>query len=111
MRDTVILISSQFLGKGEGELGEALLENYFTLLKQNQEKPAAVFFVNSGVLALTEQSLASLHIKELSEQEVPILACKTCVGYYDVESELVTGEISTMKHFIELSSNYRIISL
>jgi intracellular sulfur oxidation DsrE/DsrF family protein len=111
LKDTIIFVNSQFLGKGDELLGEGLLETFFTLLKQNEDLPIAAFFINSGVLALTEQSLASLHIKELSDKGVQILACKTCVDYYRIEDQLMTGSISSMKDFLELASKYRVVTL
>jgi hypothetical protein len=111
MKGTVILVTSQFLGKGDDTLGEGLLETFFTLLKQNEDLPEAVFFVNSGVFALTEHSLASVHIQEISDRGVPILACKTCVDYYEIQQQLTIGEISSMKYFVELASKFRVITL
>lgn len=111
MQDTIILINSQFLGKGDETLGEALLENFFTHLKQNKEMPRALFFINSGVFALTNQSLASLHIKELYNKGIPILACKTCVDYYGIENELTSGDISSMSELIDLAKQYKVITL
>ncbi|MCT8138994.1 DsrE family protein [Anaerobacillus sp. CMMVII] len=111
MKESVILVNSQFLGKGDDILGEGLLETFFTLLKQTNDLPEAVFFVNSGVLALTERSLASLHIKELEDKGVSILACKTCINYYEIEHQLISGQVSSMKQFIELASKFRVITL
>lgn len=111
LNNSIILVNSQFLGNGNDTLGEGLLETFFTLLKQNETLPEAIFFVNSGVYALTERSLASLHIKELSRKGVKILACKTCVDFYEIGGDLTAGEISSMKHFIELASKYNVITL
>lgn len=60
--------------------------------------------MNSGVYALTQNSLTSVHMKELEEKGVDIFACKTCVDHYEVESILAAGKISSMAHFIELVS-------
>jgi selenium metabolism protein YedF len=111
MKNKVILVSSDQLGRGNKELGENVLETYFTLLKQAPELPAAIFCMNSGVLTLTENSLVSVHLKEMEEKGVEVLACKTCVDFYDVEKQLSAGKISGMAHFIELQSKYEIITI
>lgn len=88
MKNKVIFLTTDSIGSGERELGAQLLETFATLLKQREQLPAAVFCVNRGVLALTEQSFASLHLKELEARGVPVLACGTCVDYYGIRDRL-----------------------
>lgn len=111
MVNKVVLLSTDSWGKGDEALGKTILETYFAILKQEKELPTAVFCMHRGVLALTEESLVSLHLKELQDKGVPVLACKTCVDYYGVAEKLEAGEISTMKRFIELSAQYEVITI
>ncbi|WP_040949169.1 transcriptional regulator [Gorillibacterium massiliense] len=111
MKKKVILLTNDKLGNGAPELGETLLETFFVLLKQEDELPAAVFCLNRGVFALTESSLASLHLKELNDAGVPVLACKTCIEFYDLGDKLVAGEISTMKAFVNLAAEHEVLTI
>lgn len=111
MKNKVILLASDQFGRGEPGLGETLAETFFVLLKQREEKPAAIFCVNRGVYALTDQSLVAVHLKELADSGVPVLACKTCVDFYRLEGQLYTGEISNMGHFLDLASKYEVITI
>lgn len=111
MNNKVILISSNQLGRGDEQLGENVLETFLTLLKQRDDKPYAIFLMNSGVLTATEDSFCSVHLKEMEDAGVKIYACKTCIDHYDVEAKLAAGEISGMPHFIELASKYEVITL
>ncbi|WP_442602199.1 DsrE family protein [Paenibacillus sp. KN14-4R] len=111
MKQKVILLASHTLGKGSEELGETILETFFTLLKQNDSLPAAVFCMNSGVKALTDASYASVHLKELEQRGVRIIACKTCVDFYDLGGVLTVGEIGSMSDFIQLASEYEVLTL
>lgn len=111
MRNKVVLLSSDQLGKGAAELGEGLLETFFTILKQKEELPVAIFCMNSGVFTLTDHSLVSLHLQELEEKGVDVLACKTCVDYYELNEKLVTGKISNMAQFIELASQHEVMTI
>jgi intracellular sulfur oxidation DsrE/DsrF family protein len=104
-------VSSDQLGKGDKELGEGVLETFFTLLKQREELPSAIFCMNRGVYTLTEESFVSVHIKELEGKGVNVFACKTCVDYYDVEGKIITGKISGMGHFIELAEKYEVLTI
>jgi hypothetical protein len=111
MKNKVILVSSDQLGKGDRELGENVLETFFTLLKQREDLPKAIFLMNSGVFALTDQSLTSVHLKEFEDKGVDVLACKTCVDHYEIESRMTAGKISSMAHFIELASQYEVLTI
>ena len=57
--------------------------------------------MNQGVFTLTEESFVSLQLKELEDKGVDILACKTCVDYYELGEKLTVGKISGMAQFIE----------
>jgi intracellular sulfur oxidation DsrE/DsrF family protein len=111
MKNKVILVSSDKLGEGDAGLGETVLETFFTLLKQREDLPHAIFCMNRGVFTLTDESFVSVHLKELSEKGVSIFACKTCVDHYHLEEKLTVGSISTMGHFIELSSQYEVLTI
>ena len=111
MKNKVILLASDQLGNGEKELGEGILETFFTVLKQKEELPVAVFCMNSGVFTLTEESLVSLQLADLERKGVDVLACKTCVDYYELNEKLVTGKVSGMAQFVELASEYEVITI
>lgn len=111
MKNKVILLASDQLGKGDTELGEGILETFFTILRQKEELPMAVFCMNRGVFTLTEGSFVSLQLKELEEKGVDVLACKTCVDFYELNGKLVAGVISGMARFIELAARYEVITL
>ncbi|HVI21746.1 MAG TPA: DsrE family protein [Bacillus sp. (in: firmicutes)] len=111
MKNKVILLSSDTFGKGEKDLGEGILETFFTILKQKEELPVAVFCMNRGVFTLTSSSFVSLQLSELEVKGVDILACKTCVDYYKLEGKLVAGKISGMDHFIDLATKYEVLTI
>jgi selenium metabolism protein YedF len=111
MKNKVILVSSDKLGEGDTQLGESVLETFFTILKQREELPYAVFCMNRGVFTLTDESFVSVHLKELADKGVQILACKTCVDHYELEDKLSVGTISSMGHFIELAAQYEVLTI
>ena len=111
MKNKVILLASDQLGNGEKELGEGILETFFTVLKQKEELPVAIFCMNRGVFTLTEESLVSLQLADLERKGVDVLACKTCVDYYELNEKLVTGKVSGMAQFVDLASEYEVITI
>ncbi|MDF2937229.1 MAG: transcriptional regulator [Paenibacillaceae bacterium] len=111
MRNKLILLNTDHWGSGDEALGQTLLETFFTLLKQEQDLPSAIFCMHRGVLNLAESSVISLHLKEIQDKGVPVLACKTCVDFYGIADKLYAGEISSMKRFIELSAEHEVFSV
>lgn len=111
MKNKIILVSSNTFGQGDENLGENLLETFFTILKQKEEKPKAIFFLNRGVELVTSDSFCSLHLEELEAAGVCILACTTCLNHYGLAEKQAVGTPSTMAAFVDLSSEYEVISL
>ncbi|MCP8968284.1 transcriptional regulator [Ectobacillus ponti] len=111
MKQKVVLLGSNVIGKGNEALGEVILETFFTLLKQQEQVPYAVFCMNSGVLAMTEQSLVHVHLQELERRGTRMLACKTCAEAYEVADALAVGEIGTMQDFVKLASEFEVLTI
>jgi peroxiredoxin family protein len=111
MRNEVILVSSNMLGRGNDELGETILETFFTVLEQKGDVPHAVFCMNSSVLTMTKQSLVSVHLKELEQRGTRIIACKTCADHYEVTEQLTVSEIRSMNDFVELAAAYEVLTI
>lgn len=107
----VYFIKSDILGKGEKQLGRVLIQGFFhTLLEQNP-LPHTIIFINSGVKlpTLNENVIDSLKI--LKEKGVNILACGTCLDYYNLSDKLKVGEISNMYEIVESLNRYQVISI
>ncbi|WHY87733.1 DsrE family protein [Neobacillus novalis] len=111
MKNKIILVSSNQLGRGDQVLGENILETFFTILKQKDELPVAVFCMNSGVLTMTEDSFVSVHLKELEDRGTEIFACKTCADHYGVSEKLTVGKISGMADFIDLAAKHEVLTI
>lgn len=101
MPSKTILIQSEGLGWGNDELGEILMSNFLRLLAESREKPAKLIFWNTGVRLVCEGSWALEHIKELEKQGVEILACGTCLDFFELADKLVVGRPTTMPESIQ----------
>jgi len=101
MPSKVILIQSEVLGKGDDELGMLLMSNFLRLLEESQDKPATLIFWNAGVRLVCEGSWALGHLKGLEKQGVEILACTTCLEYFELTDKLKVGKPTTMVSTIQ----------
>jgi selenium metabolism protein YedF len=111
MSSKVILIQSEGLGKGDDELGMLLMANFLRLLGESQDKPSALLFWNTGVRLVCEGSRVLEHIKKLDGQGVEILACTTCLEYFDLVDKLKVGKPTTMLKSINSMLNSDMVCL
>ncbi|RKD92299.1 DsrE family protein [Mangrovibacterium diazotrophicum] len=101
-RNTLIQITQKGMGQGDDELGLVLLKNYLTLLAEESEMPRVIAFYNGGVQLICSGSPVIEQLKVLEKKGVRLLACKTCLKYYDLLEKRETGIEGTMMDIIEL---------
>jgi len=100
-----ILIQGETLGRGNDELGQLVMSNFLSKLKESPEKPAKLVFWNTGVKLAAEGSWALTHLKKLEEQGVEILACGTCLDFFELKDKLAVGKPTNMVKSIEAMLN------
>ncbi len=112
VNDYLVFVTSHTLGDGAEELGEKLMSNYMIALSEGQNLPAHIFFMNSGVQLVQEGSKVLGALEKLAEAGVKILACGTCLDYYQLKEKLAVGEISNIYTLRDLfASASKVISL
>ena len=98
---TVLFVSSDCLGVGPAELGERLMGVFFHTLTEIARKPDVIIFINSGVKLTVGGSRAVDDLKALAVQGIDILACGTCLNYYELTAKLGVGRVSNMYDIAE----------
>jgi len=101
MAGKTILIQSETLGRGNDELGQILMSKFLGTLTENKEKPARMIFWNTGVKLVAEGSWALEHLKKLEQQGVEILACATCLDFFEITKKQKAGKPTNMIVSIE----------
>lgn len=109
----VLVVPSEFMGRGEHEeLGQILIRGFFHTLGEVEPLPDTIIFFNSGVKLVTEGSPVVEDLQGLVERGVEILACGTCLGYYELKEKIAVGEVSNMYTIAEaLLQAGRVVSL
>jgi len=110
---TVLVISSDSLGRGDEELGKSILmRSFIHTLSEVSPKPNKIIFINSGVKLVTKGSEVATDLRDLERQGVEILTCGTCLGYYELKEFVEVGQVSNMYTIAEeLLQAGKIISL
>jgi len=102
--DLVFFIDSDSLGKGSEELGGILMRAFLHTLGEAEVKPQKMILVNSGVKLACEGSPALEDLQTAASQGVEILACGTCLNYFELKEKLRTGRISNMYEILNVLS-------
>jgi len=93
---TVLLIGSDIVGRGSEELGHKLMTAFVQVLHEITPPPDTIIFMNSGVRLVVEGSQVIEDLKEMEQNGTTLLACGTCLGYYDLKDKVKVGSISNM---------------
>lgn len=101
MKNVIVLREDQ-MGGGSQELGKRLITTFLTKLWASKEKPDAVIFYNAGVKLLTAQAGALDSLKALEEYGVDLVACGTCVDFFEIKDEVQVGRVSGMEEILDI---------
>ncbi|MDI6891738.1 MAG: sulfurtransferase-like selenium metabolism protein YedF [Actinomycetota bacterium] len=95
-RETTIFINSDTIGRGDDELGAALMKSFLYALTKSEDKPNKVIFMNGGVKLVVGGSEVVDSLKELIDSGVHVLACGTCLDFFKLKDKVAVGEVSNM---------------
>lgn len=92
----VILMTKDYLGEGSEELGRNLMKTFWVCMLEADVKPSKIYFINSSVKMVVNDSVHLENIKKLAELDVEIAACGICLDFFGVKDELGVGSITNM---------------
>ena len=95
MKKTLI-VNSELMGSGSDELGRQLIGSFFRKLWAADNKPRRILFYNSAVKLLAKGSPVLEALNGLAEAGVDLIACGTCVTYFDLKENIIVGRVSDM---------------
>lgn len=104
-KNTLIQVTNNGMGQGDSSLGTTLIANYFKLLLNDNRLPKMVVFYNGGVKLLSDNSPILNTLKEMEKKGVKLIACKTCLDFFNLTSNLEVGIVGTMMDIITLQAN------
>lgn len=90
------VIAADTMGRGSEQLGWALLQTYVQTIKDVSPLPHKIVLYNSGVRLVATESGALEALRSLQAAGVEILACGTCLDFYQLKSAIQVGQISNM---------------
>ena len=99
---TAIILKGETLGQGDDVLGQQLMGSFLRKLWASREKPDFILFYNSAVRLLASGSAVLDALEGLSNAGVDLIACGTCVCFYELKDKLMAGRVSDMQEIVDL---------
>ncbi len=100
-RNTVVVLSSDMMGSGDGELGRALMKSFIYALTELDRLPDKILLYNSGVKLSVKGSDSLVDLQKLEGQGVGILNCGTCLNFFALTDQLGVGSITNMYEIVQ----------
>jgi selenium metabolism protein YedF len=97
----ILVISSDSMGRGDAELGDILMRAFFHTLGEVEPLPQTIVLFNAGVKLACEGSPVLDDLRALEDSGVEMLVCGTCLGHFELNDELVAGQVSNMYDIAE----------
>ena len=101
MKDTVIQITNNGMGKGDPALQHKLIIKYLELIQMNESLPNTIVFYTDGVKLVIEGSAALEQLRTLESKGVRLIVCSTCLEHYDLSEKVQVGIVGGMTDIIE----------
>ena len=101
MKDTIIQITNDGMGKGDPALQHKLIVKYLELIQMNEGLPNAITFYTNGVKMVVEGSPALEQLRALESKGVRLIVCSTCLEYYGLTEKVKIGIVGGMTDIIE----------
>lgn len=97
----VYAIGSDTMGRGNDELGWALLQTYIATIKEISPQPSRMLFYNGGVKLVATPGKALEALQALEKKGVKILSCGTCLDFFKLGENLQVGTTTNMYELMD----------
>jgi selenium metabolism protein YedF len=101
VKDTIIQITNDGMGKGDPALQHKLIVKYLELIQLNDSLPNAITFYTDGVKMVVEGSPALEQLRALESKGVRLIICGTCLDHYGLSEKVQVGIMGGMTDIIE----------
>lgn len=102
-RNSAVVVTKTQLGTvadQDMEFGSEMLEKFFHVLESQPEKPEVICFYTEGVKVICNESPCLMSLQLLEGMGVRLIACQTCLEYYDISDQVAVGEVVGMPHIL-----------
>ena len=96
----VWLITGATLGRGDEELGQALMKSFLSTLAEKAH-PGTIYFINAGVLLTAGTEALTEYLQTLEEEGWLLASCGTCLDWFRLQDQVVAGSVTNMQTIVQ----------
>lgn len=101
----IMILNADTLGKGDEQLGRILMKAFVNTIENLDNLPSKIICYNAGVKLLTlGNDTASTLDKLHKDRGITIMACGTCVDFYDLKGKLIDHKVVNMLNILDIQS-------
>ena len=93
---TLVLITTETIGRGDDELGGKLMGNFLATLPELGPRLWRIVLINGGVKLASCPGLALDALKKMETEGVSVLVCGTCLAHFGLLEAQAVGDTSNM---------------
>ena len=93
---TLVLITTETIGRGDDALGAKLMGNFLATLPELGQRLWRVILINGGVKLASCPGPALDALKKLEAEGVSVLVCGTCLAHFGLLEAKAVGDTSNM---------------
>ena len=93
---TLVLITTETIGRGDDELGGKLMGNFLATLPELGPRLWRVVLINGGVKLASCPGPALDALKKMAAEGVSVLVCGTCLAHFGLLEAKAVGDTSNM---------------
>ena len=93
---TLVLITTETIGRGDDELGGKLMGNFLATLPELGPRLWRIVLINGGVKLASCPGPALDALKKLEADGVSVLVCGTCLAHFGLLEAKAVGDTSNM---------------
>lgn len=93
---TLVLITTETIGRGDDELGGKLMGNFLATLPELGPRLWRIVLINGGVKLASCPGPALDALKKMEAEGVSVLVCGTCLAHFGLLESKAVGDTSNM---------------
>ena len=93
---TLVLITTETIGRGDDELGGKLMGNFLATLPELGARLWRIVLINGGVKLASCPGPALDALKKMEAEGVSVLVCGTCLAHFGLLEAKAVGDTSNM---------------
>lgn len=93
---TLVLVSTDCVGKGNDELGRGLAINFIKTMKEMKDELWRLVLLNGGVKLAVEGSETLAPLQDLAREGLSILVCGRCLETFGLQEKKRVGDSANM---------------